>query len=211
MQPTGKLITIEGIEGVGKSSNVDFVASYLRDTGKTVTITREPGGTATAESIRNILLNSDPGTIDADCELLLMFAARASHVSELIRPALARGDWVVCDRFVDATYAYQGGGRGVSTQAIAQLEQFVLRDLAPDLTLLLDASLEVANARRHGRGTSDRFEIENQSFFERVRERYLEIAAKNHERVKVIDASGDRATVTASITLVLTNFIENIN
>lgn len=208
--PRGKFITIEGIEGVGKSSNLEFVANHLRDAGQTVITTREPGGTPVAERIRKIALDSEPGTISASCELLLMFAARASHVGSLIEPALARGDWVVCDRFVDATYAYQGGGRGMPTETIAQLERLVLGELAPDLTLLLDAPLEIANRRRSDRGTSDRFEVEDQQFFERVRDRYRVIAELDPERVKLVDASADLASVTSHIARILAEFINKV-
>ena len=204
----GKFITIEGVEGVGKSTNVDYVANHLRRAGLTVVTTREPGGTPVAEQIRSVLLDSSPGSVSDACELLLMFAARSSHVETLIRPALSRGDWVICDRFVDATYAYQGGGRGMSTQAIANLEALVLDGLKPDLTLLLDAPLDVAERRRHKRGTSDRFEVEEREFFERVRQSYRAIARDNPERVKLVDAGGDIASVTAKLAEILSDFLE---
>ena len=191
----GKFITVEGVEGVGKSTNIDFIARYLRDRGKAVVTTREPGGTAVAEQIRAVLLHSEKGSINDVCELLLMFAARASHVQELIIPALARGDWVVCDRFTDASYAYQGGGRGLADEQIGQLETLVQGSLAPDLTLLLDASLEVTAARQRDRGITDRFEVEQTEFFERVQVKYRDLAAKNPERIKLIDASGSLALV----------------
>lgn len=186
---TGRFITIEGSEGVGKSTNMQYIADYLRGRGKSVVTTREPGGTPVAEQIREVLLQSALGSMSDRCELLLMFAARADHVAQVIRPALGRGDWVLCDRFTDATYAYQGGGRGMAEHDIEILEQFVLRDLAPDLTILLDAPPEVTVVRRHARGISDRFEAEETAFFERVRENYLQRAASNPARIKLVDAS----------------------
>jgi dTMP kinase len=186
----GKFITVEGVEGVGKSTNIDFIARYLREHGKQVVTTREPGGTAVAEQIRAVLLHAEKGSISDVCELLLMFAARASHLRELIIPALARGDWIVCDRFTDASYAYQGGGRGLADEQIGQLEMLVQGSLTPDLTLLLDASLEVTAARQRERGITDRFEAEQTEFFERVQAKYRDLAVKNPERIKLIDASG---------------------
>lgn len=186
---SGKFITVEGIEGVGKSTNVNFIATYLRDRGQTVVTTREPGGTAVAEQIRAVLLQSEQGSVSEVCELLLMFAARASHLQGLIIPALARGDWIVCDRFTDASYAYQGGGRGLPDEHIRQLEMLVQNSLAPDLTLLLDASLEVTAARRQARGLTDRFEAEQTDFFARVQNKYRELAATFPERIKLIDAA----------------------
>lgn len=208
---SGKFVTIEGVEGVGKSTNVEFVANYLRQAGFNAITTREPGGTPVAEQIRTVLLDSQPGSLSDTCELLLMFAARSSHVEALIRPALSRGDWVICDRFVDATYAYQGGGRGMASQSIADLEALVLDGLAPDLTLLLDAPLDIAEGRRHARGITDRFEVEEREFFERVRNRYREIAEADPERVKLVDASGDIATVTATLGDMLNDFINKID
>lgn len=191
----GKFITVEGVEGVGKSTNVGFIANRLREAGLTVMTTREPGGTAVAEKIRGVLLHSAEGSISDVCELLLMFAARASHLEELIIPALERGDWVVCDRFTDASYAYQGGGRGLPDEDIAQLETLVQGSLRPDLTLLLDASLDVTLKRREARGVTDRFEAEQNAFFDRVQAKYRELAAGCPERIKLIDASGGLADV----------------
>jgi len=186
---SGRLITIEGIEGVGKSTNVNFVADYFRASGATVIITREPGGTEIGERIRELILMT-PGEGLSDLgELLLMFAARAEHLAGLILPALARGDTVVCDRFTDATFAYQGGGRGLNWEVIAALRDIVQGALRPDLTLLLDAPTEVSVERIVGREWLDRFEQERADFFGRVRQAYLSIAAQEPGRVQVINAS----------------------
>jgi len=195
----GKFITVEGVEGVGKSTHINFIATYLRERGQTVVTTREPGGTAVAEQIRGVLLHSAKGAVDDVCELLLMFAARASHLRELIIPALEKGDWIVCDRFTDASYAYQGGGRGLPDAHIGQLQRLVQDSLVPDLTLLLDAPLEITAARRRERGMTDRFEAEQTEFFERVQEKYRELAAKDPERIKLIDASGSLEAVEQQI------------
>lgn len=199
----GKFITVEGIEGVGKSTNIDFIASYLRGQGKTVITTREPGGTAVAEQIRGVLLNTEKGTVSDVCELLLMFAARASHLRDLIVPALEKGDWIVCDRFTDASYAYQGGGRGLSDEHIGQLQSLVQGALMPDLTLFLDASLEVTEQRRRDRGLSDRFELEETDFFKRVQSKYRELARKDTQRIKLIDAEKSLDNVQQQIARVL--------
>lgn len=185
---TGRFITLEGIEGVGKSTNLAFVAKHLRAAGKTVLETREPGGTPLAERLREALLASD-GQVTPMAELLMMFAARSSHLAERVKPALERGEWVVCDRFTDATYAYQGGGRGLDPALIAQLEQAVQGDLRPDLTLLLDASPEATSGRRSERGTADRFELERAEFFGRVRAVYLSRADAEPDRIRVVDAA----------------------
>ena len=185
----GKFITVEGIEGVGKSTNLAFIRARLSAAGKTVVQTREPGGTPLGEAIRELLLDPAYTGMDALCELQLMFAARAEHLARLIRPALARGEWVLCDRFTDATYAYQGGGRGVDVSLIARLEELVQGDFRPDLTLLLDVPVAVGLARARQRGAPDRFEQEQAAFFERVRRSYLDLAARHPERYRVIDAS----------------------
>ncbi len=206
--PRGRFITMEGSEGVGKTTNLQFVADYLRKRGRTVVVTREPGGTPVAERIRDVLLQSERGTVSDPCELLLMFAARAAHVEQVIEPALARGDWVVCDRFTDATYAYQGGGRGMPDEDIDRLAQWVLKGLQPDLTILLDADPAVTGARRAARGISDRFEAEHAAFFARVRARYLDIARAEPQRVRVVDASGTLDEVLASITVLIDNLLD---
>ena len=145
---TGKFITLEGIEGVGKSTHLEAVASWLRERGHSFVLTREPGGTPIAERIRSIILDESPDELPALAELLLMFAARAAHLETLIRPALSRGEWVVCDRFIDATYAYQGAGRGLSTKFIAELAEMIQQGLRPDLTILLDLPLAMSSRRR---------------------------------------------------------------
>ncbi|MFW2403177.1 MAG: dTMP kinase [Gammaproteobacteria bacterium] len=206
---TGKFITLEGIEGVGKSTNLDFVAGYLSDRGERVLTTREPGGTPIGERLRELLLDSERGSVPDTCELLMMFAARAAHVDKVIRPALAQGTWVICDRFTDATYAYQGGGRGIDDEPIDLLKSLVQGDFAPDLTILLDATLEVSEARRVERGHRDRFESEEVEFFQRVRSKYLEIAAREPERVVVIDASRNLEQVQGALTAVLEILLDN--
>lgn len=198
----GKFITIEGGEGVGKSTQLIALREWLSEVGRDVVFTREPGGTVRAERIRELLLERTPESMPAICELLLLFAARATHIENIIRPALARGAWVVCDRFTDATYAYQGGGRGMDMRQIALLEQLVQKELRPDLTLLLDAPLEITAARaqvRNAGGTTDRFENEQREFFERVRAAYLERARQQADRFVVVDAAGDSQAVAAAI------------
>jgi dTMP kinase len=206
---TGRFITVEGSEGVGKSTNMEFIGEYLRTLGKTVVMTREPGGTPVAERIRDVLLQSELGSMTDHCELLLMFAARADHVGQIIRPALERGDWVLCDRFTDATYAYQGGGRGMDDHDIAILEQFVLQGLIPDLTVLLDAPPDVSAARRLARGISDRFEAEEAAFFARVRQKYRERAVLEPGRVALVDASGSLEEVQATLVSILKKYFNN--
>lgn len=208
-RPTrGRFITLEGLEGVGKSTHVEFVNAWLRSQGQTVLVTREPGGTPEADEIRSTLLKVRGAAFDPTAELLLMFAARAVHVERLIRPALAAGTWVVCDRFTDATYAYQGGGRGIPVARIAALERMVLKGLKPDLTLLLDADVSVGMARVRGRGALDRFEQEQDAFFKRVRRVYLARAKREPRRIKVVDASGDIATVQAGLAVLLTRSLK---
>jgi dTMP kinase len=185
----GKFITVEGIEGVGKSTNITYVKQLLEAAGIDVVLTREPGGTPLGEAIRVLLLDSQYTGMDPVCELQLMFAARAEHLAQVIRPALERGRWVLCDRFTDATYAYQGGGRGIDTGIIARLEELVQGDFRPDLTLLLDVPVEVGLARASDRSAPDRFEQEKVDFFERVRRAYLDMAGKHEKRYRVIDAS----------------------
>src|SRR5574344_2517558 len=178
----GLFITLEGPEGGGKTTNREFLAQRLRDAGHEVVLTREPGGTPLAEKIRNLLLAEHDEPVAVDTELLLMFAARAQHINQLILPALEAGKVVLCDRFTDATYAYQGGGRGISTSRIAVLEDFVQGVLRPDLTLLFDLPVEAGMARARQRGALDRFEQEQQAFFEAVRQNYLQRAAAEPQR-----------------------------
>ena len=185
----GKFITVEGIEGVGKTTNIDFIHKLLLAAGHDVVLTREPGGTPLGEAIRSLLLNPEYTGMDSTCELQLMFAARAEHLAKVVRPALETGRWVLCDRFTDATYAYQGGGRGINTDIIARLENLVQGDFRPDLTLLLDVPVEVGLARAGKRGALDRFEQEQVGFFERVRQCYLGMAREHTGRYRVVDAS----------------------
>ncbi|MEZ5525689.1 MAG: dTMP kinase [Pseudomonadales bacterium] len=203
----GVFITVEGVEGVGKTTNMAFVQSFLQSHGVNLTVTREPGGTPLAEQIRELLLNHNDEALDEDAELLLVFAARAQHLSQLIKPTLARGNWVLSDRFTDATYAYQGGGRGLSLELIAQLEQSVQGELRPDLTLLLDLPVELGLARAGQRGELDRFEREQQAFFERVRAAYLERAAAEPKRFVIIDASQPLDQVQKDIAAALMPFL----
>ncbi len=186
---TGLFITLEGPEGAGKSTNREYLAERLRAAGLDVVLTREPGGTPLAERIRELLLAPSDEAMHADTELLLVFAARAQHLSEVIRPTLARGAVVLCDRFTDATYAYQGGGRGLSQARIASLESFVQGDLRPDLTLVFDLPVEVGLARATARGRLDRFEQEGRAFFEAVRNTYLQRALAAPERYTLVNAA----------------------
>lgn len=203
----GAFITLEGGEGVGKSTQVAVAASALEAVGLRVTRTREPGGTPLAEAIRDLLIGDCEEGMDADTELLLMFAARNQHLARLIRPTLARGDWVVCDRFTDASYAYQGGGRGLDLTRIGELECFVQRGMQPDLTLLLNAPVEVGMARAARRKQDgDRFEREAHEFFERVRTVYLQRAQAEPQRFRLIDAAQPLAAVSAQVSEILTDF-----
>jgi dTMP kinase len=195
----GRFITVEGGEGVGKSSNLEYLRELLERHGLRVRVTREPGGTPFAEGVRRLLLDRDSAPMPDAAELLLMFAARASHLRDVIEPALAAGEWVVCDRFTDATYAYQGAGRGLGEAAVAWLEHWVQGERRPDLTLLLDAPVEVGMARADGRGARDRFEQEKQAFFERVRAAYLARAQAEPARFRVIDAARPLGEVQAAI------------
>ena len=192
---TGRLITFEGVEGAGKSTVVQRAVAYLESRGQPVTVSREPGGTALAEALRQQLLAPDNAGMDSVTELLLMFAARSDHLARLIRPALAQGDWVILDRFTDATYAYQGGGRGVDRASIAALETLVQRDLRPDLTVLLDLPAAQGVARSATPAGTDRFENERLDFFDRVRTAYLEQAQREPQRIRVIDATQPLARV----------------
>jgi len=198
----GYFITLEGGEGAGKSTSLAFISDWLQRHGQEVIVTREPGGTELGEAIRNLLLHGR-NDMHADTELLLMFAARAEHLSRVIRPALQRGAWVVCDRFTDATYAYQGGGRGIPHDRIQLLEDWVQHGLRPDLTLLLDIPVSKGLARAGERSRPDRFERERTDFFERVRRSYLDAASKEPERFRVIDASQEIAAVEEQLAFVL--------
>jgi dTMP kinase len=211
---TGKFITLEGGEGVGKSTQLDAVRAELQAAGIEVITTREPGGTQRAEKIRELLLERSQEAMPETCELLLMFAARATHFHNLIMPSLQRGAWVVCDRFTDASFAYQGYGRGMSLEQIAQLESWVQGQVQPDLTLLLDAPIELAMQRARtrneaqGKGAGDRFEVEQHSFFERVRKGYHARAAADANRFRIIDAGQSLTAVTDSVRATIKAFIE---
>lgn len=197
-------MTFEGIEGVGKSTQVELAARVLGDRGRELVVTREPGGTPVAERVRALLLATDVPAMAPLTELMLMFAARAEHLAGVILPALARGAIVLCDRFHDATYAYQGGGRGMAVDAIATLEKLVVAGHSPDLTILLDAPVPVALARAAARkGQSDRFEQEREDFFERVRTAYLARAAAEPSRFRIVDADQPLAVVAEAVRLTL--------
>jgi dTMP kinase len=203
----GCFITVEGGEGVGKTTNLGYIRAALENAGKQVQSTREPGGTPLAEQIRALLLDPLNTGMSADCELLLVFAARAEHLAKVIQPSLESGQWVLCDRFTDATYAYQGGGRGLSRQRISELEALVQGALRPDLTLLLDVPVAIGLARAGERGSLDRFEQEQTDFFERVRQAYLERAAAAPERYRVIDASQSLVQVQTQIDFALKDIL----
>lgn len=213
-QLTGRFITLEGGEGAGKSTQLQTIERELQTAGIEVVVTREPGGTPRAEKIRELLLARDTEAMPASCELLLMFAARATHLHNLILPALQRGAWVLSDRFTDASYAYQGYGRGLSLTQIAQLEQWVQQGIQPHLTLLLDAPVELAMQRARarnqaaGQGEGDRFEIEQSAFFERVRQGYLVRAQSDPGRFRIIDASQTLDSVARDVSTTLRQFIQ---
>lgn len=202
----GLFITVEGGEGAGKSTQLAVIREWLEARDHQVVVTREPGGTELGEKIREILLHYS-GDIGADAEVLLVFAARAEHLARVIRPALTAGKTVLCDRFTDATYAYQGGGRGVALERIAALESWVQQELRPDLTLLLDLPVAVGLDRAARRSALDRFEREQRDFFEKVRAAYLAAARREPNRIQVIDASGGAAQVSQSVIAVLQKVI----
>lgn len=216
----GRFITVEGSEGVGKTTQLALMQCYLSAKRVPVISTREPGGTPLGEQIRRLLLTprgnnnnraEDSGVHDDiadDSELLLVFAARAEHVQKTIRPALRRGDWVLCDRFTDATYAYQGGGRGIAKTRIAALEDWVQGDLRPDLTLLFDAPVEEGLRRAGKRGGTDRFERETLAFFRRVRDAYLQLAAQHPQRYRIVDANRSITAVQAQVEHILQDLLE---
>jgi|TARA_B100000315_G_scaffold258888_1_gene312610 dTMP kinase len=201
----GCFITLEGTEGVGKSTNVDLVQALVTAAGHECVVTREPGGTPLAEEIRDLLLRVREESVSQMSELLLMFAARAQHIEHVIEPALARGDWVVCDRFTDATYAYQGGGRGMDVGSIEVLERLVQGDLQPDLTIYLDVTPEIAAARIRERDL-DRFEQEERIFFDTVRTVY-QTRAQRLDRFRVVDAGAPLDQVQADVRKVLARFL----
>ncbi|MDH3400609.1 MAG: dTMP kinase [Chromatiales bacterium] len=198
-----RFITVEGIEGVGKSTHMAFIQQWLEARGVKVETSREPGGTPLAEQIRDLLLSPRTENMPEMAELLMMFAARSVHLENRIRPALEQGRWLLCDRFTDATFAYQGAGRGMDTDRIAELEEAVQGDLRPHLTLLLDAPVEVGLGRARARGEADRFELEAVEFFRRVRQGYLARAKADPGRVRIVDASGSLEQVQADLVEVL--------
>ena len=202
----GKFITIEGTEGVGKTTNIEFIQTWLNQQQVDFVTTREPGGTPLAEQIRELLLTPRDEKVCNSAELLLMFAGRAQHLDQVIVPAIQSGLCVVCDRFTDATYAYQGFGRGMDSTLIAHLERLVQAELRPDLTLILDIPVEIGLQRASQRSAPDRFEREQTEFFERVRQGYLSIAANEPERCVVIDASQPLEDVQRDITTALKSF-----
>lgn len=207
----GKFITIEGVEGVGKSTNVETIKEFLAAKNIEFIVTREPGGTLIAEKIRTLLLELNEERLCELSELFLVFAARAQHIETLIKPALEKGSWVLCDRFTDATYAYQGAGRGLSSDTIAALESLAQGSLRPDLTLILDLDPEVGLTRAKNRGELDRFEREKIGFFQNVRACYLSIAEREPARCKIIDASQSIDQVRSNVTDSLKAFIRDNN
>lgn len=206
----GKFISIEGIEGAGKSTQISFIQAFLENQGINVVVTREPGGTALGEQIRELLLTPRDEGMSDDAELLLMFAARAEHIHQVIKPALARGDWVLCDRYVDATFAYQGGGRGIDRERIQLIADWTLKGLQTDLTFLFDLPVEVGQSRVVKRQQKkDRFEQEKAAFFQKIRDCYLARAEQEPERIKIIDASRDIEAIQAQLSVILTETLSS--
>ncbi|MDC0995634.1 dTMP kinase [Pseudomonadales bacterium] len=200
----GRFITIEGVEGVGKSTNISYIERFLEARDIKFVSTREPGGTALAERIRDVLIDKAESSMDPMTELLLMFAARKQHTEELIKPALERGEWVICDRYTDSSYAYQGGGRGLDSKIISKVEKLTLGSFKPDLTIVLDLPVKKGLARAGNRGELDRFELESEKFFKRVRATFL-ARAKTHKRYHVINASRSLSAVQGKIGAALTS------
>lgn len=200
----GRFITIEGVEGVGKSTNINLIESLLKGKGHEVVVTREPGGTGMGERIRQILLDKDETGMTPQAELLLMFAARAQHVSEVVLPALDRGCWVISDRFTDSSYAYQGGGRELGTGQVAELETLVLGDFRPDLTIVLDVDVETGLKRATADNEADRFESERREFFERVRSVFVQLA--EGDRYHLVDTGQALEDVQKDITAIVEAF-----
>lgn len=203
----GLFITFEGVEGAGKTTNIEFIAKQIEKTGQEFVLTREPGGTQVGEAIREILLSKNLPEMHHDTELMLMFAARAEHVQRVILPALNAGKWVLCDRFTDASYAYQGGGRGIDISRIAALENWVQGDLRPDVTFLFDLDADTGMARVRSRGETDRFEQQHIDFFNKVRQQYLSMAEANPQSYKIVNAQHDLETVQNQISLMLAELI----
>lgn len=207
MKPAGRFITIEGLEGAGKSSCLAFIEAHLSAAGHVPLMTREPGGTPLSEAVRGLLLDHRFAGMDPSTEVLLVFAARAEHLAKVISPALERGQWVVCDRFTDATFAYQGGGRELGADRIAALEEWTQGALRPDLTILLDVPIDVGRGRAAERGEPDRFEVERDAFFTRARQAYLDRAEQEPERIRVIDAAQPMEAVRSALADILDTFM----
>lgn len=208
----GKFITFEGGEGVGKSTNIEFCRTLLQQQDIDVIVTREPGGTEIAEIIREELLKKPHQERMSDItELLLVFAARAQHIEALIKPALARGSWVLCDRFTDSTIAYQGFGRGLEIQLIDQLKLIAQQGIEPDKTFLLDASVDIGMGRARSRGPADRFEVEQLDFFNRVREGFLSIASSSPERVEIVNAGQTLVEVQSDLQAAINSLLNVSN
>jgi len=203
----GRFITLEGGEGAGKSTNLEYIQRRLEAAGVPLQVTREPGGTPLGEKVREVLLNPEHVAMTSDAELLLMFAARAQHLHQVILPVLGKGRWLLCDRFTDATYAYQGGGRGIDSGRISVLEDWVQQGFQPDMTLLFDLPVELGMKRAGKRGALDRFEQEQAAFFERVREAYLDRARQDPERFRIIDAGQKLAAVQQQLDHVIDELI----
>lgn len=207
---SGKFISVEGVEGAGKSTQMAFIEAYLRDRGINVVLTREPGGTRLGEQIRSLLLTPREEGMSDDAELLLMFAARAEHIAQVIKPALARGDWVLSDRFVDATFAYQGAGRGIDEKRIQKLADWTLAGLEPDLTLLFDLPVAQGMERVQGRQQQkDRFEQEQMAFFERIRDCYIQRAQSSPHRMKTVDASQSINQIQSQLVIILSSLVND--
>ena len=203
----GRFITIEGTEGVGKTTNIEYIKQWLDSNHISFVSTREPGGTPLAEEIRELLLANREEKVCSKAELLMMFAGRAQHIDQVIEPQLAAGNWVLCDRFTDATYAYQGAGREMGSELIASLETMVQASMRPDLTLVLDVPVELGLERAGKRSEPDRFELEKTDFFNRVRNAYVSMAEQNPQRYKIIDASKTLEVVQQQIAYTLNNFL----
>jgi len=205
LNESAKFITLEGMEGAGKSTNLAYICEYFDQQKIKYRVTREPGGTEVAEKIRDVLLNHYDEPLHPMCELLLIFAARAQHLEQVIKPALANGEWVLSDRFTDATYAYQGEGRQLGGEKVELLERFVQAELKPDLTIILDVPVELSAQRVRQRGELDRFEVEQGAFFQRVRDAYHQRVASDENRYRLIDASQTLPNVQADLQIVLDN------
>ena len=203
----GYFISLEGVEGVGKSTAKTWIESFIRQNGIDLVVTREPGGTDVAEDIRQVLLDCHQEPLAIDTEVLLMYASRAQNIEQVIAPALAANQWVLADRFADASLAYQGGGRQVGQERMAIINEWVLKGLKPDLTILLDAPVEVGLERLQARGEKDRIEQESVSFFHRVRDTYLELATKDSERYRIVDATQSISAVEAQLKLILSPIV----